>query len=74
MIELQRATTYNDFSFFSQQVPGLYFNVGIAPGSPDSARVEPNHSPRFLLDEAGLLTGLRALLHVTFDYLDGGSR
>ena len=36
--------------------------------------VAPNHSPRFRLDETGLLTGLRALLHVSFDYLSGNAK
>ena len=54
------------------QVPGLYVNIGIAPAA--VTRVEPHHSPRLVLDESGLLTGLRALLHVTFDYLGGSHR
>ena len=74
VVEVPRVTTYDDFSFFSQKVPGLYFNVGIAPANPPGGRVEPNHSPRFMLDESGLLTGLRALLNVTFDYMGGSAR
>lgn len=74
VIEVPRVTTYDDFSFFAQQVPGLYFNVGIAPANPPAGRVEPNHSPRFMLDESGLLTGLRALLQVTFDYMGGSAK
>ena len=74
VIEVPRVTTYDDFSFFAQQVPGLYFNVGIAPANAPAGRVEPNHSPRFMLDESGLLTGLRALLHVTFDYMGGSAK
>ena len=31
VIEVPRATTYDDFSFFAQHVPGFYFNIGIAP-------------------------------------------
>jgi amidohydrolase len=74
VIEVPRATTYDDFSFFSQQVPGFYFNVGITPPNVAATAVAPNHSPRFRLDESGLLTGLRALLHVTFDYLAGSAK
>jgi amidohydrolase len=73
VIEMARQTTYDDFSFFSQEVPGLYFNVGITPPNVPAGKVAPNHSPRFQLDEAGLLTGLRALLHVTFDYMSGST-
>lgn len=74
VIEIARATTYDDFSFFSQQVPGLYFNLGITPPDAPATRVAPNHSPRFQLDEAGLLVGLRALLHVSVDYMTGAGR
>ncbi len=55
-------------------MPGLYFNVGIAPPDAAPLQVAPNHSPRFRLDEAGLLPGLRALLHVSFDYMAGADR
>jgi amidohydrolase len=74
VFEVPRAATYDDFSFFSQQVPGLYFNLGVAPSDVPASAVAPNHSPRFRLDEAGLLTGLRALLHVSFDYLGGSEQ
>ncbi len=74
VIELPRGTGYDDFSFFAREVPGVYFSVGITAPSPAPMRVAPNHSPRFQIDEAGLLTGLRALLHVSVDYLAGAGR
>ena len=37
----------------------------VAPAGVAPAAISPNHSPRFRLDETGLLTGLRALLHVS---------
>jgi amidohydrolase len=73
VFEMPRAATYDDFSFFAQQVPGLYFNIGVAPSDVAPAAVAPNHSPRFGLNEDGMLTGLRALLHVSFDYLSGST-
>ncbi len=55
-----------DFSYFSQVSPGLFFFIGVtAPGISNAA---PNHSPRFQIDEAGLMYGLRAMLHVVADY------
>ena len=60
-----------DFSYFGQIVPGMFFNVGIArPGDSDAA---PNHSPRFQVDEAGLIYGLRAMLHVVADFTGSGT-
>ena len=74
VFEVPRAATYDDFSFFAQEVPGLYFNLGVAPSDVAPTMVAPNHSPRFRLDETGLLTGLRALLHVSFDYLGANAK
>ena len=62
-------TTADDFSFFGAQVPSIYFWVGITPRDRDPAKVPFNHSPLFHLDEAGMLTGVRAMLTLTTDFL-----
>jgi len=59
-----------DFSFFQRVVPGLFFFVGVTPDSQDPATVAPNHSPRFFVDEQGLVLGVRALAQLACDYLD----
>lgn len=54
-----------DFSFFANEVPGFYFDVGVnAPGVLDAPS---NHSPRFTVYEPALETGLRAMLAVALD-------
>ena len=63
-----RVMASEDFSYFAQAVPGLFFWVGITPPGEDPARAAPNHSPRFRVDEAGLLPGLHAMLHLVADY------
>ncbi|HEX7114623.1 MAG TPA: amidohydrolase [Steroidobacter sp.] len=55
-------TVADDFSFFGTEVPALYFWVGITPRDRDPQTVAFNHSPLFYLDEAGMLTGLKAML------------
>jgi metal-dependent amidase/aminoacylase/carboxypeptidase family protein len=60
-----------DFSYFGQVVPGLFFNVGIS--RPDDKTPASNHSPRFYVDEAGLIYGLRAMLHVIADFTNSGT-
>ncbi len=57
-----------DFSYFAQQAPGLFFWVGITPPDQDAKRAAPNHSPLFKVDENGLLPGLRGMLHLVADY------
>ncbi len=62
-------TTADDFSFFGQQVPSLYFWIGITPRDRDAQQAAFNHSPLFYLDEAGMNTGVRALLALTVESL-----
>ena len=58
-----------DFSFFAQQAPAMFFFVGATAPGIDPAAAPSNHSPKFALDESSLDLGLRALLQVTLDYL-----
>ena len=60
-----------DFSFYAQQVPAMFFFVGATAKGIDPATAPSNHSPLFALDESSLDLGLRALLQVTLDYLHG---
>jgi amidohydrolase len=67
--EISLQTTADDYSYFGQQVPSLYFWVGITPRDRDPQQVAFNHSPLFYLDEAGMNTGVRALLALTVEAL-----
>jgi amidohydrolase len=58
-----------DFSFFLNEVPGLFFVVGVVPRDQDPANAAPNHSPSFYVDEKALVTGVRGLAMVTVNYL-----
>ncbi|WP_420008864.1 M20 family metallopeptidase [Xanthomonas sacchari] len=58
-----------DFSYYAQQVPSMFFFVGATGPGIDPATAPSNHSPQFLLDETALDVGLRAMLEVTLDYL-----
>lgn len=62
-------TTSEDFSFFQQQVPGLFFFLGVTPPSQDWRTAAVNHSPLFEADEAALPVGMRALGHLVLDFL-----
>jgi metal-dependent amidase/aminoacylase/carboxypeptidase family protein len=52
----------------------LFFFVGIAAPDTPPLKAAPNHSPRFRIDEAGLIVGLTSMLHVTFDYLGAAGK
>ena len=60
-----------DFSFYQQKVPGLFFWLGTRPANQTPEEAASNHSPLFFVDERGLLLGVKALSHVAVDYLSG---
>jgi amidohydrolase len=62
-----------DFSFFQQKVPGLFFNIGCTPHDKDCKYAASNHSPRFYVDESGFKVGLKALATLTLDWLDSSA-
>jgi len=69
LVEAPRVTAAEDFSFFARQVPGFFFFVGVTAPDTPLLKAAPNHSPRFRVDEAGLLVGLRSMLHLAADFL-----
>jgi amidohydrolase len=58
-----------DFSFYQQKVPGLFFWLGTRPKDKTAEQAASNHSPLFYVDESGLELGVRAMAHVAVDYL-----
>lgn len=62
-------TAAEDFSRYQERIPGVFFFLGITPPGSDPAKVAPNHSPRFFVDEAAFPVGVRALAHAAVDYL-----
>ena len=58
-----------DFSFFQEKVPGLFFWLGTRPKNQTPEEAASNHSPLFYIDESGLGLGVRALSQLAMDYL-----
>lgn len=61
-------TGAEDFAFFQQEIPGLYFFVGARPPHVDAANAPSHHTPDFMIDESAFITGVKAFLHLTLDY------
>lgn len=69
-IILSRAITgAEDFSFFAREVPGLFLFVGGMKPGQDPATAAPHHTPDFVIDESGMLLGVRTLCNLTLDYI-----
>jgi amidohydrolase len=63
-------TGAEDFSFYAQKVPGFFFFVGGMPLNADPNKTSAHHTPDFYIDESGMLTGLKAMLNLTAEYLN----
>ncbi len=63
-------TGAEDFSFFAQKVPGLYFRIGGMPKGKDPKTAGPHHTPSFFVDDNGLKTGLEVFTNLVLDYLE----
>jgi amidohydrolase len=62
-------TGAEDFAYYQQKIPGFFFFVGACPPDTDPAKAPSHHTPDFMMDERGMLTGLKAMLNVTIDYM-----
>ena len=59
-------TGAEDFSYFAGQTPGFfYFLGGVKPGTSSG----DHHTPTFLVDDAAIPVGMRAMSYVLLDYL-----
>ena len=67
----ERTTGAEDFSFFSQQVPGFFFFLGVNKPNADPSTTPGNHSPYFFVDDKALPVGVKGLVHLTVEYLNG---
>ena len=68
-LQTQKAVTIaEDFSYYQREIPGFFFFLGgMAPGSTESF---PHHTPDFLIDDSGLLLGVKTLTEMSLDYLN----
>ena len=66
--QIKAETIGEDFSYYQEKIPGFYFYLG---GKPKNANKPPlHHTPDFLIDESGLLLGVKAFTQITFDFLN----
>ena len=60
-----------DFSFFEQKVPGIFFFLGGMPKGGDPLKAPSHHTPDFFIDESGLKLGVRTMCNLVVDYMYG---
>jgi len=74
VILIPAITGAEDFSYFAQEVPGLYFFVGAMTKGKDPKTVGDHHTPQFLMDDSAFKTGVNAFCNLVFDYMELNSK
>lgn len=69
VIEVSKLTGSEDFSFYANEVPGLFVFLGGTPVGQDASKAPTNHSPYFYADESSFKVGTKALSQLAVDYL-----
>ena len=62
-------TGAEDFSFFQQKAPGLFFFLGGMPKGGDPKSAPSHHTPDFYIDESGFKLGVKAMTNLVLDYM-----
>ena len=70
VIEIPAVTGSEDFSFFAEKVPSIFFFIGGKQIGVDPKKVFPHHTPDFWIDESGMKTGIKAFCNLVFDYMN----
>lgn len=69
---MKAVTGAEDFSYFQNEIPGLYFFIGGKPETePEGQALGGHHTPDFYIDESGMITGVKAFINLTLDYMEG---
>lgn len=69
LINMPKIGGSEDFSYYAQQVPGLFIFLGGTPSDRDFRTAPSNHSPYFYVDESSFKVGTEALTQLTLDYM-----
>lgn len=67
-------TGAEDFSFYAQKVPGLFFRLGGMPKGKDPNTAPTLHTPEFMIDDASFKLGVITFCNLVFDYAEGNKK
>lgn len=71
VVTLPLITGSEDFAYYADLIPSLFFYVGVTPPGQDANAAPSNHSPLFYIDEPSIAFATRSLASVAIDYLQG---
>ncbi|PWK22120.1 amidohydrolase [Arcicella aurantiaca] len=64
------ATGAEDFAFYQEKVPGVFFFLGGAPKGKPEGQTAPHHTPDFYIDEGGFVLGMKSMASLVVDYME----
>ena len=67
--EINAITGAEDFSYFQNEVPGLFFFLGGTPLDIKESEAPSHHTPFFIVDDASMKLGVKALSNLAVDFL-----
>ena len=67
--EINAITGAEDFSYFQNEVPGLFFFLGGTPLNMKESEAPSHHTPSFIVDDASMKLGVKALSNLAVDFL-----
>jgi amidohydrolase len=68
------ATGAEDFSYYQDKIPGLFFFLGGMPKGKNPLETASHHTPDFYIDEGGFVLGMKAMSDLTIDYMEMNSK
>ena len=70
VVNMNATTGAEDFSFYQQKIPGLYFFLGGKSLETKTEDASGHHTPDFVIDESGFVLGVKTMTALTLDYLN----
>jgi len=74
VVVTQPVTMAEDFSFYQRKVPGFFFFLGAYPADMNLKTQPTHHTADFMIDEKSMITGVKALVNLTLDYMEMNSK
>lgn len=62
-------TGAEDFAFYQEAIPGFFFFIGGLEEGKSPEEAAPHHTPDFVINESGMLLGVKALTQLAIDYM-----
>ena len=68
VIQLEPRMTSEDFAYYSQKIPSVFYRLGITEKG--SKKFYPLHSPNFTIVDDSLKTGISTMAYLTIEFLE----